>query len=145
MNRFFRPILAAGLATAAWAVFASPLAAQQPPYGTESYGTEKSGTASYAGRQQSLRSVEVQPRMAEQVDGPIDGQAAEPTARPSAGAMAEPCAPPARPHYLFLAPTDHGYGHVVPAQAYAYGWFGVCAKPHAVFHWDYFDHRWIWR
>jgi len=49
-----------------------------------------------------------------------------------------------RPHYLFLAPTNHGYGQFVPAQTYAYGWFGVSASPHAVFHWDYFDHRWIW-
>jgi hypothetical protein len=51
---------------------------------------------------------------------------------------------PDHAHYLILAPTNHGYGYVVPAQAYAYGWFGVCAKPHAVFHWDYYDHRWIW-
>ena len=51
---------------------------------------------------------------------------------------------PITAHYLILAPTNHGYGYVVPAQAYAYGWFGVCAKPHAVFHWDYYDHRWIW-
>jgi hypothetical protein len=48
------------------------------------------------------------------------------------------------PHYLFVAPTSHGYGQFVPAQAYAYGWFGVCEKPHAVFHWDFYDHRWIW-
>jgi hypothetical protein len=49
------------------------------------------------------------------------------------------------PQYLFLAPTSHGYGQFVPAQTYAYGWFGVSSKPHAVFHWDYYDHRWIWR
>jgi len=48
------------------------------------------------------------------------------------------------PHYLFLVPTNHGYGHFVPAQTYAYGWFGVSVNPHAVFHWDYYDHRWIW-
>jgi len=51
---------------------------------------------------------------------------------------------PEHPQYLLLAPTNHGYGQYVPAQSYAYGWFGVCAKPHAVFHWDYYDHRWIW-
>jgi hypothetical protein len=49
------------------------------------------------------------------------------------------------PQYLFLAPTNHGYGQFVPAQTYAYGWFGVSSKPHTVFHWDYYDHRWIWR
>ena len=48
------------------------------------------------------------------------------------------------PHYLFLAPTSHGNGQFVQAQTYAYGWFGVCAKPHATFHWDCYDHRWIW-
>jgi hypothetical protein len=52
--------------------------------------------------------------------------------------------PPSAPHYLFVAPSYRGYGHFAPAQTYAYGWFGACAKPHAVFHWDYFDHRWIW-
>lgn len=50
-----------------------------------------------------------------------------------------------RPHYLFLVPTNHGYGQFVPAQAYAYGWFGISSRPHAVFHWDCYDHRWIWR
>ena len=65
-------------------------------------------------------------------------------AQPLAGQP--PAGPPvaAPPQYLFLAPSYHAYGQFVPAQAYAYGWFGVCGHPHAVLHWDYFDHRWIW-
>jgi hypothetical protein len=64
----------------------------------------------------------------------------------AAGATDRADQPPTveHPHYLFIAPTNHGSGQFVPAQSYAYGWFGVCSKPHAVFHWDYYDHRWIW-
>ncbi|HEX3998418.1 MAG TPA: hypothetical protein VHX65_07710 [Pirellulales bacterium] len=58
-------------------------------------------------------------------------------------AMQPPLAP--NPQYLFLAPTNHAYGQTVAARPYAYGWFGACSTPHAVFHWDYYDHRWIWR
>jgi hypothetical protein len=49
------------------------------------------------------------------------------------------------PQYLFLAPTYYGHGQFVPTPTYAYGWFGASSTPHAVFHWDFYDHRWIWR
>ncbi len=49
------------------------------------------------------------------------------------------------PQYLILQPTNAGQGRPAPAQTYAYGWFGVCPRhPHAVFHWDFYNYRWIW-
>jgi hypothetical protein len=67
-----------------------------------------------------------------------------PTSDPSYATAATANQPQAYPHYLFVAPSYRGYGHPVAAQTYAYGWFGACAKSHAVFHWDYFNHCWIW-
>ncbi|HKD36272.1 MAG TPA: hypothetical protein VKB78_05710 [Pirellulales bacterium] len=49
------------------------------------------------------------------------------------------------PPYLFIQPNYAAYGQVLPAQPYAYGWFGVGPRQTWTWHWDYYGNRWIWR
>jgi hypothetical protein len=49
------------------------------------------------------------------------------------------------PPYLFIQPNYGAYGQFLPAQPYAYGWFGVAPRQTWAWHWDYYGNRWIWR
>ena len=49
------------------------------------------------------------------------------------------------PPYLFIQPNYTAYGQILPAQPYAYGWFGAGPRQTWTWHWDYYGNRWIWR
>lgn len=49
------------------------------------------------------------------------------------------------PQYLLIQPSYGGHGQFLPAQTYAYGWFGVAPRQKWTWHWDYYSNRWIWR
>ncbi len=123
-RHFVRLFAAVALTASAWT--ARPVAAQQPQNAEPQFD------------QRSER----QPQNAEQLPDARPQSVEVPTSAMNSQPALAPY--PNRPQYLFLSPSYHGTGRVVPAQAYSYGWFGACSPPHAVFHWDYFNTRWIW-
>lgn len=124
MQKDFRRPLAAAMLGAAM-LFCTLAHAQQPQYAEPQFDQKSE-------RHPEAESLpDVPPQSVQVPAGPAVIQAA-------------PAPYANRPQYLFLSPNYHGRGTVVPAQAYSYGWFGASSPHHAVFHWDYFDSRWIW-
>ncbi len=48
------------------------------------------------------------------------------------------------PKYLILQPMYGGQGRLVPARAYAYGWFGAIPTSDSSAHWDYHRTLYTW-